>query len=396
MIEIKVPALGESISSARIAKLLVGAGDVVRKDENLCLLDTEKISLEVISPADGQLVNWVVKEGDEIMVGAVIGTLDDTAIGTTGAASTNKKSAVKKSGAPALSSESLGETASTDKTTNKATPTTASAGQATSRADVPPAMPRAALAEPTTAQPAYQLPPRQTDIRGEERVKISKIRQVIARRLKWAQNTAATLTTFNEVDMSLLLEIRGLQRDNFEKTHGTKLGLMSFFVKAVCAALDEFPIINAQIEGDDIVYQHYYDIGVAVGSPQGLVVPVLRDADKKSFADIERSIADFGKRAREGALRLDDLSGGTFTITNGGIFGSMLSTPILNPPQSAILGMHKVQERAVVKNGVVVVAPVMYLALSYDHRIIDGREAVSFLTLIKNLLERPERLMLNV
>ncbi|MGI9462185.1 MAG: dihydrolipoyllysine-residue succinyltransferase [Alphaproteobacteria bacterium] len=370
MIEVKVPSLGESIVSARVAKLLVAGGTMVKKDDNLCVLDTEKISLEVIAPDDGLLTDWHIKEGDDVAVDGLLASIDNQ---------------VK-----------------TDKGDNIVEPVKnnmpKTSQQETTLEKKPPAANNIPNKKENTENTmvGYQPPPHIADERGEERVKMSKLRELIAKRLKYAQNTAATLTTFNEVDMSLLIDIRQTHQEKFQQEHGTKLGFMSFFVKAVCAGLKSYPIINAEIDGDDIIYKNYYDIGIAVGSPSGLVVPILRDANKKSFATIEQEIADFGKRSEDGRLTLADLSGGTFTITNGGIFGSMLSTPILNPPQSAILGMHKIEERPLAKNGMITIAPVMYLALSYDHRIIDGREAVSFLTAIKNLLERPERLMLDI
>ncbi|MDI9313473.1 MAG: 2-oxoglutarate dehydrogenase complex dihydrolipoyllysine-residue succinyltransferase [Hydrotalea sp.] len=387
MIEVKVPALGESITTARIAKLLVAAGSAVARDENICLLDTEKISLEVSAPEAGVLSAWQVKEGDDVAVGTVIATIDDKAkAGAGGGEKTPEAVAVSTATAP-VNNAPIEPTPAPAKNEIPAKANPAPAPQAVAQ---PMAQPAVQLT------PTYNMPPHVTDARGEERVKMSKLREAIARRLKGVQMTAAILTTFNEVDMALLIEMRQLHREKFQQQHGTKLGFMSFFIKAVCQGLKDFPIINASLDGNDIIYKNYYDIGIAVGSPTGLVVPVLRDADKKSFADIERDIADFGKRAEAGKLTMQDLSGGTFSITNGGIFGSMLSTPILNPPQSAILGMHKIEERAVVKNGMITIAPVMYLALSYDHRIIDGREAVSFLTMVKELLERPERLLLDI
>ncbi len=367
MIEVKVPALGESIMSARVAKLLVAPGDSVKKDDNLCLLDTEKISLEVIAPENGVLTQWQVKEGDDVQVGGLLGIIDEHAIAT---ADNKPKKAME---APvATSPAKLDESAHNKKMKEASEDSLPSAA--------PTSLQSPAQLTPMPQVQTYHMPPHVTDERGEERVKMSKLREAIARRLKYSQNNAATLSTFNEVDMSSLIEMRQLHRERFQKEYGTKLGFMSFFVKAVCAALKSFPIVNAEISGNEVIYKNYYDIGIAVGSPTGLVVPVLKDADKKSFAVIEKAISEFGIKAEGGQLTLADLAGGTFTITNGGIFGSMLSTPILNPPQSAILGMHKIQERAVVKNGMIAIAPVMYLALSYDHRIIDGREAVSFLT----------------
>lgn len=373
MIEIKVPTLGESITTARIGKILVAVGDQVAADQNIILLETEKISLEVTSPVDGVIKSIKVAPGQDVAVGAVLAEL--------GVSDTNVTVA-KKSIEPEI-----------DKT-KRAVETTAATDK-----------PKPITNKPVSTQPVVATipsysPPMKTnralDERGEERVKMSNLRQVVARRLKMAQNTAAILTTFNEVDMEQVIQMRNLHKDQFEKKHGTRLGFMSFFVKATSVCLKEFPALNAEIDGDEIIYKNFCDIGIAVGSPQGLVVPVLRDAEKKSFAEIELAISDFGNRARLGQLNIQDLTGGSFTITNGGIYGSMLSTPILNPPQSGILGMHKITERAVVKNGVVAIAPIMYLALSYDHRIVDGREAVSFLSLLKNLLEYPERLMLNI
>jgi 2-oxoglutarate dehydrogenase E2 component (dihydrolipoamide succinyltransferase) len=394
MTDITVPSLGESVTEATVAKWLKKVGDTVKADEPVAELETDKVTLEVNAPADGVISQITVKEGDTVAKGAILGTIG--AQGSVVAA----EAPVAPTPAPviepktqAVSAEKLAPSvtkmvAENNLDTNNIAGT-GKDGRLT-KGDV-----LNHLAQPT-ATPVGNVVTTNNQAR-EERVKMTRLRQVIAARLKEAQNTAAMLTTFNEVDMSAIMDLRAVYKDQFEKRHKTKLGFMSFFVKAAIAALKEFPAVNGEIDGQDIVYKNYYDIGVAVSTPQGLIVPVLRDADQKSLAQIESGIVDLGARARDGKLGMNEMSGGTFTITNGGTFGSLLSTPILNTPQVGILGMHKIQQRAMVmKDGSIQARPMMYLALSYDHRIIDGREAVSFLVKIKDLLEDPQRLILDV
>jgi 2-oxoglutarate dehydrogenase E2 component (dihydrolipoamide succinyltransferase) len=390
--EIKVPTLGESLSEATVANWLKSVGDSVAKDEPLLELETDKVTIEVNAPAAGTLSEIRAATGAEVTVGAILGTIAE---GAGGAKAAPAKAAPAKAEAP------------------KAAPAAAPAAKKSDPVMAPSA---AKIAAETKIDPAsvagtgkdgritkgdmlaasVQIPSRVAGPR-EERVKMSRLRSRIAERLKEAQNTAAMLTTFNEVDMSAVMEARSKYRDSFEKAHGVRLGFMSFFVKAAIVALRDFPAVNAEIDGGDIVYKNHYDIGVAVGTENGLVVPVLRDADQMGFADIEKKIGDFGKRARDGKLTLDEMTGGTFTITNGGIYGSMLSTPILNAPQSGILGMHNIVQRPVVlKDGKIEARPIMYVALSYDHRIVDGREAVSFLVRIKDCIEDPQRILFDM
>ena len=429
--EIKVPALGESVVEATVARWFKAVGDAVAVDEPLVELETDKVTVEVNAQAAGTLSEIVAAEGADVEVGALLGTIAD------GAAAAAPKPAAKEKPAPAPPAAPAPDPAPepAPQPQPAATPALSPAvrkivrehgldaaqipgtgkdGRLTkgdvlafvkSRAAPPaapeppaaPGPPAAPAAPPAAAAPApgAQFPPRPAGPR-EERVRMTRLRRRVAERLKEAQNTAAILTTFNEVDMTVVMEMRARYRDAFEKKHGVRVGFMSFFVKACVVALREFPAVNGEIDGDDIVYKNHYDIGVAVGSAQGLVVPVVRDADALSFADIEKSIADFGRRARDGKLALDDLQGGTFTITNGGVFGSLLSTPILNPPQSGILGMHKIQKRPMVTaDDSIAARPMMYLALSYDHRIVDGREAVSFLVRVKECIEDPQRILLD-
>jgi 2-oxoglutarate dehydrogenase E2 component (dihydrolipoamide succinyltransferase) len=404
MAEIKVPTLGESVTEATVSRWLKKAGEAVAMDEALVELETDKVTLEVNATAAGTLAEITVEEGATVNVGALLGTIADGAAPAKAAPAA--PAPVKAAAAPAAAvTAPAGNLANSGPAARKlvednkldaaAIPATGKDGRLT-KGDV-----LAAVATPTAAPapvakaPAAPSGPRPQEAR-EERVRMTRLRQRIAERLKEAQNTAAMLTTFNEVDMSQIMAIRASYKDSFEKKHKVKLGFMSFFVKASVAALKEFPSVNAEIDGPDLVYKNYYDIGVAVSTGTGLIVPVLRDADTKSFADIEKGIADLGLRARDGKLALDELQGGTFTITNGGTFGSLMSTPILNPPQSAILGMHKIQDRPVAVDGKVEIRPMMYLAVSYDHRIIDGREAVSFLVRIKDALEDPKRLLLDL
>jgi 2-oxoglutarate dehydrogenase E2 component (dihydrolipoamide succinyltransferase) len=423
--EVKVPALGESVSEATIAKWYKKVGDTVAADEPIVELETDKVTVEVNSPVAGAIAELVVGEGDEVEVGALIAMITEGAAGTAAreeapaeakapakeeAAPAPKEEA--KPAAPAAASAPATQSANTDHPLAPAVrklvednnldaakiPASGKDGRLT-KGDVldyleggKPA-PRTAAAAP--AAPAGPKP--QRNLRDdEERVKMSKLRQTIARRLKEAQNTAAMLTTYNEVDMTNLLACRNKYKDGFEKKHGVKLGFMSFFIKACTTALNEWPAVNAEIDGDSFIYKNYCDIGVAVGTPQGLVVPVIRSAEKKTFADLESTIVDFGKRARDGKLGMDEMTGGSFTISNGGVFGSLLSSPILNAPQSGILGMHKTQMRPVAIDGKVEIRPMMYLALSYDHRVIDGREAVSFLVRVKECIENPERILLDI
>lgn len=398
-VEIIVPALGESVKEATVAKWLKKVGDAVAVDDALVELETDKVTLEVNAKSAGVLSEIKVQTGATVSVGAVLGS-----IGTgSGAVSAPKPAeAPKPASAPAAPkaadvapslSPAVRKIVDDNKMDTAGISGSGKDGRLT-KGDV-----LEALSKPSTA-PVVSKPPSSSGPRNkaerEERVKMTRLRQRIAERLKEAQNTAAMLTTFNEVDMSHIMALRNQYKDAFEKKHGVKLGFMSFFVKAAVQALKDFPAVNAEIDGTDIVYKNYYDIGVAVSTPTGLVVPVVRDADHKGYSGIEKEIADLGLRARDGKLGLDELMGGTFTITNGGVFGSMMSTPIINPPQSAILGMHATKDRPVVVNGQIVIRPMMYLALSYDHRIIDGKEAVSFLVRVKDALEDPQRLLLDV
>ncbi|MCK5622473.1 MAG: 2-oxoglutarate dehydrogenase complex dihydrolipoyllysine-residue succinyltransferase [Alphaproteobacteria bacterium] len=411
---ITVPSLGESITEAIVARWFKSVGDAVALDEPLVELETDKVTVEVPSPVDGVLTEVLVDSGSEVEVGALLGSIDEGAAAekadTTPAPKATNGSAGEVE--EATLSPAVRKLVEENDLDPAAIPATGPKGRLT-KGDVIAFMEAAKPAEPAPApktpvparapQPAAQafvsaeeLPPRPQDSRGEERVRISRLRQRIAERLKEAQNTAAMLTTFNEIDMTALMALRSEYRDSFEKKHGVKLGFMSFFTKAAIGALKELPAVNAEIHGDEIVYKNYYDVGVAVGTPQGLVVPILRDADKMSFADIEGRIADFGRRARDGKLTIQEMTGGTFTISNGGVYGSMMSMPILNPPQSGILGLHKIEKRPVVVDNEIVVRSMMYVALSYDHRIVDGREAVTFLVRVKEMIEDPQRLLIDV
>ncbi|MGI4977314.1 MAG: 2-oxoglutarate dehydrogenase complex dihydrolipoyllysine-residue succinyltransferase [Janthinobacterium lividum] len=456
--EIKVPTLGESVSSATIARWLKKVGEAVAADEPLVELETDKVTVEVPSPVAGTMGEQVVAEGDEVEVGATLGLIEEGV----GAAPKASDGTPASGGAPAKPVAEAGapatrQTAPAGQTPQPTQREAANPGSgvnppprpggpvsrpatppsdvaANSALDVQPQgaghapMPSAArmmserqvepgqvdgtgrdgritkgdvidfLSRPAPAKPAAAAPkaPREPDVR-EERVKMTRLRKTIANRLKEAQNTAAMLTTFNEVDMSAAMALRSEYREAFEKKHGgVRLGFMGFFVRACVAALQEFPAVNAEIDGDEIVYKKFVHMGIAVGGANGLVVPVIRDADAMSLAQIEAAVGSFGKRARDGSLKLDELAGGTFSITNGGVYGSLMSTPILNPPQSAILGMHKIQERPIAVKGQVVIRPMMYLALSYDHRIVDGKEAVSFLVRVKEGVEDPRRLLLGL
>ncbi len=397
-VEIRVPVLGESVVEATVAQWFKAAGEAIAADEPLVELETDKVTIEVPAPAAGTLAEIRAGTGDNVEPGAVLGVIDDSA-----AARPAAKPAAGPAAKPAAEqplSPAVRQLVAEHELDPAAIAATGKGGRLT-KGDVLAAI--ATAAEPvSTATPAPTPAPAPApaapspEAGREERVPMTRLRKRIAERLKEAQNTAAILTTFNEVDMSRVIALRKDYRDAFENKHGVRLGFMSFFVKAAIAALTDLPAVNAEIDGGDIVYKNYYHIGVAVSSPQGLLVPVVRDADRLGFADIEKTIAELAGKARDGRLGLGDLTGGTFTITNGGIFGSLLSTPILNPPQAAILGMHKIEERPVAIDGAVEVRPMMYLALSYDHRIIDGRESVTFLVRLKQCIEDPERLLLDV
>ena len=428
-VEIKVPVLGESVVEATVAKWMKGAGEAVAVDEPIVELETDKVTLEVPSPVNGVLSDIVASEGATVEVDALLGMVEEGAAATSKPASTPASSPASKPAA--IAPEAAASTPAPAPTSAPAAAASAHTGRAPSgaaavlspavrklveenninpnaisgtgkdgrltKADVQKAI-ASGSAKMTTASSApapAKTGPRASDAR-EERVPMSRLRRMIAGRLKEAQNTAAMLTTFNEVDMSAVMALRSEYKDDFEKQHGARLGFMGFFVRAVIRGLQEFPAVNAEIHGDDIIYKNFYNIGVAVGTPQGLVVPVVRDAQDLSLADIEKQVTDYGLRARDGKLTPADMAGGSFTISNGGVYGSLMSTPILNPPQSGILGMHKIQKRPIAIGDKVEVRPMMYLALSYDHRIIDGREAVSFLVRVKDSIEDPRRLLLGV
>jgi len=427
MIEIRVPTLGESVTEATVGKWLKKPGDAVKADEPLVELETDKVTVEVPAPAAGQLSEIVAEQGATVSIGAVLGALSE------GGAPAQPKAAP----APAAAPKPAPREAASEPSQFRAPPSpaarkhladanlgvdevsgsgrrgqvlkedvVAAVAQAAGRPKLEP-VPEPARSEPAPVVRAVAVPQRApvpeervpsavSEAGREERVRMTRLRQTIALRLKEAQNTAAMLTTFNDVDMSAVIAMRAQYKDLFEKRHGVKLGFMGFFVKACIQALREIPAVNAEIDGEDIVFKNYYHIGVAVGTDRGLVVPVLRDADRMSIAEIEAKIAEFGKRAREGKLSIAEMQGGTFTISNGGVYGSMLSTPILNAPQAGILGMHRIEERPIVKNGQIVARPMMYLALSYDHRLVDGKEAVTFLVRVKECLEDPQRFILEL
>jgi len=410
MADIRVPTLGESVTEATVGKWFKKAGDPVAVDEPLVELETDKVTLEVPAPAAGVLSDIAVEGGATVAVGALLGQITEGGAAAAPAKAAAAPAAAKPAEAPKaapapapapsempmppsvrkLSAESGIDVAKVEGTGVR--------GQVT-KGDMLTAIERAAAAPtpvPTPAPVQMRAPSPPDDAAREERVHMTRLRQTIARRLKDAQNTAAMLTTFNEVDMSAVMALRNQYKDLFEKKHGVKLGFMGFFVRACIQALKEIPAVNAEIDGNDIVYKNYYHMGIAVGTERGLVVPVVRDAQQKTLAEIEKTIADFGRRARDGSLKIEEMQGGTFTITNGGIYGSLMSTPILNAPQSGILGMHKIQERPVVVGGKIEARPMMYLALSYDHRIVDGREAVTFLVRVKECLEDPARLVLDL
>jgi len=420
--EVKVPALGESVTEATVGQWLKKPGDAVAVDEPIASLETDKVAVEVPSPVAGVMGDQLVKEGDTVNVGAVIATVE------AGGAAAAKPAAAAPAPVVAAPPPAAPAPAAAPVQAAAPAPTPVQEPEVAGSVTLSPAVRRLVLEhglDPTriagtgkdgrltkddvmaaitsgsaaaASAPAVAAAPSTASgpSRAQERVKMTRLRQTVAKRLKEAQNTAAILTTFNDVDMSAVIEARTKYKDLFEKKHGIRLGFMGFFVKAACMALKDIPGVNAQIEGDEIVYNDFADISVAVSAPNGLVVPVIRNAESMSVAEIEKTIADFGKKAKDGTLTMADMAGGTFTISNGGVFGSLMSTPIINPPQSGVLGLHRIEDRAVVVNGQVVVRPMMYLALSYDHRLVDGREAVTFLVAIKNAIEDPTRLLIDL
>ncbi len=420
-IEIKVPSLGESVTEATVGKWFKKVGDAIKLDEPLCELETDKVTVEVPAPAAGVLVEISVAQGATVAAGGSLGAIREGAAAAAPAAAAPRVAAPATApvAAAAGAASAMPPAPSARRMMEEIGVTTAdvagsgrrgqvlkedvmavargsgASGVATSSAVVP-----AAYAPPAMPAPITPAMPRAasigTDASREERVKMTRLRQTIARRLKDAQNTAAMLTTFNDIDMSNVMKLRSEYKDLFEKRHGTKLGFMGFFVKACIQALKEIPAVNAEIDGTDLIYKNYYHIGVAVGTDKGLVVPVVREADHLNLAEIEKAIAGFGRKARDGKLGIEDMQGGTFTISNGGTYGSLMSTPILNAPQSGILGMHRIEDRPVVRNGQIVARPMMYLALSYDHRIVDGKDAVTFLVRVKECLEDPQRFVLEL
>jgi 2-oxoglutarate dehydrogenase E2 component (dihydrolipoamide succinyltransferase) len=413
--EVKVPVLGESVAEATIGEWLKQPGEAVALDEPIASLETDKVAIEVNATVAGVMGQQIAKVGDNVAVGAVIATIED---GSPAAGA--EPVAVRKDAEPAPSADTkpapeaaLAKTAASDAATTLSPAVrravleagidpasikgTGKDGRLTKEDVVAAAQAKSAAPAPAAAAaPAAPVAPAATGERREERVKMTRLRQTVARRLKEAQNTAALLTTFNDVDMSAVIAARDKFKDAFEKKYGVKLGFMSFFAKAACLALKDFPSVNAQIQGDEIVYFPYVDLSVAVSAPNGLVVPVVRNVDTMGFAEIEKAIGDLGRRAKDGSLTLADMQGGTFTISNGGVFGGLMSTPIINPPQSAVLGLHRIEDRPVVRDGQIVIRPMMYLALSYDHRLIDGREAVTALKTIKEAIEDPTRLLIDL
>jgi 2-oxoglutarate dehydrogenase E2 component (dihydrolipoamide succinyltransferase) len=435
--DVQVPALGESITEGTLAQWLKQPGEQVAEDEPIASLETDKVTVEVPSPTSGVLAEQLVKEGDTVAVGALIARIDEgggvAASAPAAAAASATTNPAGPSETPALRGDEVAPVAEPEVTQRAAEDeqiTTLSpavrravleyhvdpsqikgtgkdgrltkddviaAAEAKGAEPSPAIVPQAKAPEPAPSAPAPQAKaPAVAGERREERVRMSRLRRTVARRLKEAQNTAAMLTTFNDVDMSAVMDARNRYKDLFEKKHGIRLGFMSFFVKAVALAIRDVPAVNGSIEGDEIVYRDYLDVSIAVSAPKGLVVPVIRNAHAMSFADIEKQIAEYGKKAKEGTLTVDEMTGGSFTISNGGVFGSLLSTPIINPPQSAVLGMHRIEERPVVKDGQIVARPMMYLALSYDHRLVDGREAVTFLVRVKEAIEDPTRLLIDL
>jgi 2-oxoglutarate dehydrogenase E2 component (dihydrolipoamide succinyltransferase) len=411
MTEIRVPTLGESVTEATIGRWFKKAGEAVAVDEPLVELETDKVTIEVPAPSAGVLGEISAKDGDTVAVGALLGLINDGAAGAKPAAKPTAAATPPPAAAAATAPAAKAPPADTplapsvrklsaESGINASTvPGSGKDGRVT-KGDMLAAIEKAASAPTPVLQPAASVqvraPSPADDAAREERVKMTRLRQTIARRLKDVQNTAAMLTTFNEVDMTHVMALRAQYKDVFEKKHGTKLGFMGFFTKACVQALKDIPAVNAEIDGTDLIYKNYYHIGIAVGTDRGLVVPVVHDCDHKSIAEIEKSIADYGRRARDGQLKIEEMQGGTFTITNGGIYGSLMSTPILNAPQSGILGMHKIQERPMVVGGKIEIRPMMYLALSYDHRVIDGKDAVTFLVRVKESLEDPARLVLDL
>lgn len=408
--DIRVPTLGESVTEATIGRWFKKAGDTVSVDEPLVELETDKVTVEVPSPVSGVLSEISVKNGDTVAVGAVLGSITEGAGGAKAAPKAAEPAKAAASSAPAAAPKAVAPAPakvsgdapqapsvrriSAESGMNPASVAGSGKDGRVTKGDMLAAIASGPSLTPSPA--AARGPSSPADAPREERVRMTKLRQTIARRLKDAQNTAAMLTTFNDVDMSGVMAMRAHYKEAFEKKHGVKLGFMGFFAKACIQALKEIPAVNAEVDGEELVYKNYYHIGVAVGTEKGLVVPVVKNADQMTIADIEKTIADFGKRARDGHLTIEDMQGGTFTISNGGIYGSLLSTPILNAPQSGILGMHRIEERPIAVKGQVVVKPMMYLALSYDHRIVDGREAVTFLVRVKENLEDPARLVLDL
>jgi 2-oxoglutarate dehydrogenase E2 component (dihydrolipoamide succinyltransferase) len=420
MADIRVPALGESVTEATIGKWFKKPGDPVAVDEPLVELETDKVTIEVPAPAAGVLADIAAKDGETVAVGALLGQIKegaaapgkaspaptgqpdqktDTTAPINAATEEPRPQATAKPADVAPIAPSVRRMAAESSIDVSTVPGSGKDGRVT-KGDMMAAIERAASAPTPVAQPAAAVqaraPSPADDAAREERIKMTRLRATIARRLKEAQNTAAMLTTFNEVDMSAVMNLRSQYKDLFERKHGVKLGFMGFFVQACVQALKEIPAVNAEIDGGDIVYKNYYHIGVAVGTEKGLVVPVVRECDQKSLAQIEKEIADLGRRARDGTLKIEEMQGGTFTISNGGVYGSLMSTPILNAPQSGILGMHKIEDRPVVVAGKIEIRPMMYLALSYDHRLVDGREAVTFLVRVKEILEDPRRLVVDL
>jgi 2-oxoglutarate dehydrogenase E2 component (dihydrolipoamide succinyltransferase) len=412
-IEVKVPVLGESVSEATVGAWLKQPGEAIKIDEPIVSLETDKVAVDVPSPVNGVMGQHIAAAGDTVNVGAVLAVVEEGGVAITAstpAPTAPAPAAAASSAAPAPAASSPADDAGNvtlspavrrlvlehglDPSAIKGT---GKDGRLT-KDDVMAAIEAGTAKAPAPASAAtpVAVAPSAGPARAEERVKMTRLRQTVAKRLKTAQETAALLTTFNDVDMSAVIEARNAYKDLFEKKHGVRLGFMGFFTKAVCMALRDIPAANAQIEGDEIVYHNYADISVAVSAPNGLVVPVIRNAETMSVAEIEKTIAGYGKKAKDGTLTMEDMKGGTFTISNGGVFGSLMSTPIINPPQSAVLGLHRIEDRAVVRGGQVVVRPMMYLALSYDHRLIDGREAVTFLVAVKNAIEDPTRLLIDL
>ena len=411
LIEIKVPQLSESVTEATLLAWHKKVGEVVKRDENLIDIETDKVVLELPAPEDGVLSKIIKGDGGTVKAGEVIATIDTEGKASAASATVPAAAPEKAAPAPAPAAKPAASAApampsarklAEEKGVNTAAIAGSGRGGRVTKSDVLGAKSPPAPEAPAAVKPSLPQPPAPVSVeqiladRPEQRVPMSRLRARIAERLVQSQSTAAILTTFNEVNMQPVMDLRKKYQERFEKEHGVRLGFMSFFVKASVHALKKYPIVNASIDGNDIVYHGYFDVGVAVGSPRGLVVPILRDADRMTFAEVEKKIADFGKRAQDGKLTIEELTGGTFSISNGGVFGSMLSTPIINPPQSAILGVHATRERPVAENGQVVIRPVNYLALSYDHRIVDGREAVLSLVAIKEALEDPARLLLDL